>query len=103
MKKVFISHPYSGNEEENFKRVDSICKSIERDYDDVLPISPLHLWSFMSEDGKYRNDILTFCFRIIDNCDKVLFYKYDKFSEGQQAELRYSREIGKPIDIIEMR
>jgi hypothetical protein len=49
MKRVFISHPYKDDPKGNKKRVDTICRELA-ERDDILPISPLHLFSFMEDD-----------------------------------------------------
>jgi len=100
---LFISHPFSGNEEENFRKVNNICKSIMSKNNSILPISPLHLWSFMKEDGIYRQEILLFCFNLIFISDEVWFYKYGELSSGQRKELEYAKRADKRIRIIEVR
>ena len=69
MKKVFISHPFSKNMLINKMNVEKICQEING----VIPISPLHLFSFMKDD-KLRNEILKVCFQLIDLCDEVWVY-----------------------------
>ena len=100
--RVFISHPFQGDEKENIKKVNNICKSIMSKNKDILPISPLHLWSFMEEDGIYRQEILLFCFDMISFSDEVWFYKYGELSSGQKKELEYAKLANKKIRIIEM-
>lgn len=100
--RVFISHPFQGDEEENIRKVNNICKSIMSKNKDILPISPLHLWSFMEEDGIYRQEILLFCFNLIFISDEVWFYKYGELSSGQRKELEYAKRADKRIRIIEV-
>ena len=91
MERVFISHPYSDKPRLRLKQVESICRSLEND---ILPISPLHLFSFEDND-KRRKEILQVCFNLIDMCDEVWFYMYgdgcpyQRLSEGQQVEFDY--------------
>jgi len=101
IKKVFISHPFRGDEETNRLKVDKICNNIMEENDNILPISPLHLWSFMEEDGIYRQEILLFCFNLIFISDEVWFYKYGELSSGQKQELDYAKLANKKIRIIE--
>jgi len=56
MKRVFISHPYKDEPKGNKKRADTICRELA-EKDDILPISPLHLFSFMKDDSN-REEIL---------------------------------------------
>ena len=72
MKRVFVSHPYKDDPKGNKKRVDTICRDLA-EKDDILPISPLHLFSFMENDDN-REEILQVCFRLIDICDEVWIY-----------------------------
>ena len=92
VKRVFISHPYKDEPKGNKKRVDTICRELA-EKDDIIPISPLHLFSFMENDDK-REEILQVCFRLIDICDEVWIYGD---SEGCRMELEYARSIGKVV------
>ena len=85
MKRVFISHPYKDDPKGNKKRVDTICRELA-EKDDILPISPLHLFSFMENDDN-REEILQVCFRLIDICDEVWVYGN---SEGCNKERYYA-------------
>lgn len=109
IKHVFISHPYCGKPIYNKKRVDRICRQIIRRNDDILPISPLHLFGFLESDKNYREEILHVCYELIKFCDEVWFYYYDapaefaisRLSEGQKKELNEAIYQGKLIKFIE--
>ena len=92
VKRVFISHPYKDDPKGNKKRVDTICRELAKK-DDILPISPLHLFSFM-EDDLQREEILQVCFRLIDICDEVWIYGG---SEGCEKEREYALSRGKKV------
>ena len=91
MKRVFISHPFASDPEGNRKKVDSICRDLARKC--LLPISPLHLFSFMDNDLQ-RGEILRVCFKLIDICDEVWVYGN---SEGCREEKAYALSQGKKI------
>ena len=95
MKRVFISHPYKDDPKGNKKRVDTICRGFA-EKDDILPISPLHLFSFMENDDN-REEILQVCFRLIDICDEVWIYGD---SEGCRSEAKYAKSVGKPVRMV---
>ena len=86
MNRVFISHPYSDNPELRLKQNDYICRNLS---DEILPISPLHLFAFEYDDSR-REEILQVCFDLIDMCDEVWFYNYNGLSKGQICELHYA-------------
>ncbi len=94
VKRVFISHPYKDDPKGNKKLVDTICRELA-EKDDILPISPLHLFSFMKDDSN-REEILQVCFRLIDICDEVWVYGD---SEGCRKEMEYALSIGKSVVI----
>ena len=92
MRRVFISHPYKDDPKENKKRVDTIYRELA-EKDDILPISPLHLFSFMENDDN-REEILQVCYRLIDICDEVWIYGD---SEGCRKERDYALSRGKKV------
>ncbi len=92
MRRVFISHPYKDDPKENKKLVDTICRELA-ERGDILPISPLHLFSFMENDDN-REEILQVCLRLIDICDEVWIYGD---SEGCNEERDYALSRGKKV------
>ena len=88
---VFISHPYSDNPELRKKQVDKICKELEGE---VIPISPLHLFSYIQDETSgQRTEIMEICKILIDICHKhndngpdVYVYDYGKLVGGQLDE-----------------
>ena len=93
-KYVFISHPFTDNPIENRKSVDNICKYLIKQ--GLIPISPLHLFSFYEED-KNREDIMKICYELIKISD-VVFVFGD--SEGCNMEREFANKINKPIEVF---
>ncbi len=93
-KYAFISHPFANNPEGNRKKVDKICKYWVKK--GVIPISPLHLFSFYEEDND-RDKILNICYKLIDIVDVVFVYGD---SEGCRLEKEYAKKKGKPIFVF---
>lgn len=91
MKRVFVSHPYTDNPVVNKIKADKICKRLYRQ--GVLPISPLHLFSFIETD-KDRDDIMAACFALIAMCDELWVFGD---SDGTDTEVRYAWNIGIPV------
>ena len=91
--RIFISHPYSGDPIENMEKVNKVCKDVwDSGY---IPVSPLHLFSFMNNDND-RLEILKMCYRLIDSCDEVWIYGK---SRGCNAERDYanSNKVNKKV------
>ena len=95
MKRIFISHPYAGDPVKNMESVNKICKELNKQ-NDVLPISPLHLFGFMDTDKK-REAILLMCFDLISICDEVWVYGD---SLGCMLESEHAKYIGKKVVVM---
>lgn len=85
-KLIFISHPYANAPEQNFKKVDKVCKYWLRQ--GYIPISPLHLFSYM-EDDRHRKTIMIVCKLLILICGKMAIYG---LTEGCKEELEFARK-----------
>ena len=96
MKKVFISHPYANDPEGNKKKVDRICKRIINKDNNIIPISPLHLFSFM-EDDSYRKEILDTCYKLIKFCDELWVYGD---SDGCNKEVKFAKKNGVKVFFV---
>lgn len=91
-KRVFISHPYQNDPQGNVERANKICKRIvERSRGHILPVSPLHLFSFLEDDKGYRSNIMFICYQIIPICDELWVYGD---SEGCRTERQYAEDLG---------
>ena len=94
MKKVYIAHPFASDPETNRQKVDSICKNLK----DVIPISPLHLFSFIEEETpQLRAEIMDVCLNLINMCDEIYVYG---ISKGTWKEAKHSIKTGKPISFM---
>jgi len=93
-KRVFVSHPYKDSPDENKIKAQAICLDIFRN--GHIPISPLHLFSFMEDDGA-REDIISWCLEMINLCDEVWVFGS---SEGCNIERAYAEKKGKTVKIM---
>ena len=92
MNKVFISHPFQDNPEENLSKTKSLLSKLRREYPEILFISPLHLFSYFKQEVQnFRADIIEFCKHLLDNCDEIWLYGK---SDGCMEEAQYAKEIG---------
>lgn len=98
MEVVFISHPFSGDAEENKRKAKNL--SLRLNVKGKVVINPLDLFSFF--DDELRKEIMEICFRLIDMVDIVYFYNYGKLSGGQKEELEYTKKIGKNYKVVDM-
>lgn len=94
-KRVFVSHPYADNPIGNKIKANRICKYLLKQ--GYLPISPLHLFSYMENDNEIRDDIMQFCYELIDKCDIIHIYGD---SDGCRKEHDYAYQMGKEIQVM---
>jgi len=96
---VFVSHPFAKDPKKNFDRVNKICSDL-LDFDNVVPVSPLHLFSMYDKDGD-REEILRYCKYMIKGVDLVIFYIYnERFSSGQLFELDVATKEGVRVKCV---
>mgnify|MGYP001422081633 CR=1 FL=1 len=87
-KYMYIAHPYRGNPEKNLQEVTAICRELYANNPNVIPISPIHLFSWM--DPK-EGDMEIF-YDVIDFCDHNIVFCGDWLgSEGCRMEAEYYR------------
>lgn len=90
---IFISHKFSDDPDTNRKNVDKICKYwYKKGY---IPISPLHLFSYMNyENLDDRDLIMKVCYYLILLCPTIAVYHQ---SEGCRLEEAFAELSGKTI------
>lgn len=91
--RIFVSHPYAMDPEENKKKVEEICKEIWND--GMIPISPVHMFSYMTDD-RDRKEIMAICMSIIRHCDQVWVYGD---SSGCREEKQFAQSCHIPVKI----
>lgn len=88
MKLVYIAHPLRGAErEKNVAEVTRICRKISELFPEVLPISPIHAFSFLDGCGaEGERTALGLCLEAVKHCDEVWFFGDWRHSEGCKSE-----------------
>jgi len=98
LKRVYISHPYENNREDNFEEVTHICSQIANTHETVLPISPIHMFSFLDDrDPVDREKALAYCLNLISDCDEVWVFGNWEESEGCKKEVTMAELLEKTV------
>ena len=105
MKKVYIAHPLLGpidkNDREshlpfhNRQDVNQICLNLHLNRDDILILSPIHAFSFISTYN--RVDVFRYCRELMNFADELWVFGEWEASEGCKLEIEWAKERGIPV------
>ena len=98
MKKVYVAHPYGG-EEHNKQKVETIIKQLVKENPDNLYVSPIHCTGFYYHDVPYEKG-MEYCFELLDTCNTLLLCGDWKKSTGCCMEYGYAVAKGKRIEFL---
>lgn len=94
MLKVYIAHPYNGKQE-NMDSVTTIARGLKN----ILPISPIHAFSFL-EEPQDRTKALEYCRELLSMCDELWLCPGWERSEGCRMEKAWAKDMGIKVVII---
>ena len=104
--RVYIAHPYNGITSREKERLDNleettmICRKLHEISPLLMPVSPLHAFSFM--DGIDRDQVLDYCYHLIDVCSMVWVFGDWETSEGTIKEIFYALKARKRVYICSL-
>lgn len=98
MEMVYISHPYTGNEEHNKEHAQAIRKSLQYDNPDDCYICPLGMFGD-EQDPEYCRTLAR-CMELESRCDTVVFCAGWEESTGCRAEMALAIMLGLKIDYL---
>lgn len=102
MRKVYIAHPLRGERldiaviERNVARVTEICRRAAEEHPNVLLLSPIHAFDFVSPLGP-QEWVMRQCLALLDIADELWVFGDWERSEGCRMEVERARETGKLI------
>jgi len=101
MKKVYIAHPLTtrGTVADNQKRIDVICKQLLINHPEIVPISPIHAFSFFDTAGD-QAVVINLCKELLTSCDELWLHGDWKHSKGCVAELVHAIDRGIPVRVV---
>lgn len=96
IKKVYVSHGFSGKEE-NIKIVEDKIRKLREYAPDILFISPIHTFSYLYHETSYEEG-LRMCLDLMKCCDEV-FVIDDNYldSKGVTCEIMFAHEYNIPV------
>jgi len=102
MRRVYIAHPLRGERldiaviERNVARVTEICRRVAEEHPDVLLLSPIHAFDFVSPLGP-QDWVMRQCLALLDLADELWVFGDWERSEGCRLEVQHARATGKLI------
>ena len=101
MKKVYIAHPLRGAErKKNVQETTQICQKITELFPEILPVSPIHAFSFLDGGGaEGEKKALALCLETVKQCNELWLFGEWWNSSGCQSEWAIANGAG--IKIID--
>lgn len=102
MRRVYIAHPLRGERldiaevERNISRVTELCRHAAEAHPDVLILSPIHAFDFISPLGP-QDWVMRQCLALLDVADELWVFGDWERSEGCRMEVAHARGTGKLI------
>lgn len=102
MRRVYIAHPLRGERldiaevERNISRVTELCRHVAEERSDVLILSPIHAFDFVSPLGP-QDWVMRQCLALLDIADELWVFGDWERSEGCRMEVAHARGTGKLI------
>ena len=91
---IYISHPYTGNEEENLKDAERIATELAKKHPDGVFINPIATMRHEALAGSDYFTILQKDLILLDNCKAVIFCEGWQQSKGCMCEYGYAKAKG---------
>ena len=95
MKWYYISHPYTGNEEENRKKAADVQRHLHEMYADIMCINPLAMFAPLAALSYEK--IMKYCLEVMQPADAVIMCRGYEKSRGCMREYEAAKQGGKTI------
>ena len=92
---VYVSHPYTGDEERNRAEAAEIQRFLQERYPDMLFLNPIAMFAAVA-DMEYEQ-VMEYCLEVLRDCDMIVMSGEFMDSRGCIRELKEARALGIPI------
>lgn len=97
MDMIYISHPYTGDEENNRASAERIAAEFAQKYPDVVFINPLNVMKHLKDTSIPYEVVLEQCKTLLARCEGIIMAGNWKDSRGCMEELGYAKEHHLPV------
>lgn len=91
MKMVYISHPYTGDEENNMVKAEVITRQLSEMFPSMVFINPLNTMKHLQDTELSYDQILAQCLELMNRCDIMVMARGWEFSRGCVEEHRNAK------------
>ena len=99
---AYISHPYTGNEQENVKEAEIIAIRLTHRYQDIVFINPLSSMKHEGLAGLDYSTVINHCLALLRRCDVLIMTGEWRKSRGCLLEREFAHKNKIPVyDSIE--
>jgi hypothetical protein len=102
MKRVYFAHPLRNSVEENKQKIAAIIRQALIDTPDILPLSPIHNFSFVDPVEYDAEHGMELCFNLLKLADELWVHGKYWESEGCCREIVYAKQHGISIKYPEV-
>ena len=95
MKKVYLSHPYTGDEARRRAEAAKIQRDLQGRFPDMIVLNPLAMFAAL-EDVPYEQ-VMEYCLEVLRDCDMIVMSGEFMDSRGCTMEHTTARDLGIPI------
>lgn len=100
MKVVYVSHPFTGNEETNRAASMRITRELAERHPEIVFINPLAVFAAAGAAGLSYEQIMAQCLALLERCDEMILCEGWKWSKGCKMEYNHAIEREIPIKKI---
>ena len=72
MQMIYLSHPYTGDEENNLNRAEELAAKLTVDYPGIVFVNPLNAMRHMKKTNLPYEQIVGQCGELMKRCDAVI-------------------------------
>ena len=72
MQMIYLSHPYTGDEENNLNRAEELAAKLTVDYPGIVFVNPLNAMRHMKKTNLPYEQVVGQCVELMKRCDAVI-------------------------------
>ena len=97
MRMIYLSHPYTGNEQANRFHAHRIAAGLAREHPGIVFLNPINAMRHTVTAGLDYDTVIRQCLEILSRCDGIIMAGEWRESRGCMAEFRAAQGIGMQI------